>query len=282
MAKRFIDSDLLEKDFFSEINNDMRMLYIYAITKCNHAGILSFNKKVVKAYLGYEVKDDELLKFNTANKERFVKLKGNKWFIPDFIDFQYGELKNTNNAHKSVIKILNQNSIIVNDDGSLVHQRTLELDEPVEGLVRGSPAPLDKDKDKDQDKVKEKAKVKVKEKDLAPKTNLTRDFVAVYCENFKLRWGTNPVIGGKQSGIARRISQEMTLDRFKILIKAYFEMPDSWLQKTKHPLEGFERKLNEIVVWSERGDFTTMRQVRENDSFSTTAQLLAKIDRGEL
>ena len=33
---------------------------------------------------------------------------GNKWFIPKFIDFQYGQLNENVNAHKSVIKLLDK------------------------------------------------------------------------------------------------------------------------------------------------------------------------------
>ena len=71
--------------------------------------------------------------------KQYVPLKeGRKWFIRDFIDFQYGELNPENRAHNSVLSILQK-----------------------EGVYKGLISPIqgrkDKDKDKDKDKEKERA-----------------------------------------------------------------------------------------------------------------------------
>ena len=67
---------------------------------------------------------------------------GDKWFIPDFIDFQYGELNPNSNVHKSVIALLEKYNL--------------------QGYVKGSQGveTTPQDKDKDKDIVKVKAKVK--------------------------------------------------------------------------------------------------------------------------
>jgi hypothetical protein len=106
--------------------------------------------------------------------------------------------------------------------------------------------------------------------------------VRAYCDRFKLRWGENPQILGKDAGIAKRLAKDLGQDRFEFLLDAFFQMPDAWLVKVKHPLAAFETKLNEVVVFAESGQFHTQRQAREADSSATNAMLLAKIDRGEL
>lgn len=68
---------------------------------------------------------------------RVKVLDKNKWFVPDFITFQYGELNEKNRLHLSVINILSKYSISVNKG----------VISPLEGA---------KDKDKEKDKVKDK------------------------------------------------------------------------------------------------------------------------------
>lgn len=107
-------------------------------------------------------------------------------------------------------------------------------------------------------------------------------FIKTYCELFKQRWNVNPVIRSKQSGIAKRLSTEMSLERFTFLLKAFFAMPDAWNVKQKHPLEIFVTKLNEIVVYAELGEFQTQTKSRQNDESESVKDQLRRIDRGEL
>jgi hypothetical protein len=106
------------------------------------------------------------------------------------------------------------------------------------------------------------------------------DFVAAYCDRFKARWNEPAPIMGKDAGIAKRLAGSLSLERFKVLLDAYFSMPDAWLVKQKHPLNLFEAKLNEIVVFSGQGKFTTAKEVRQADDMATNMALLQKI-RGE-
>lgn len=108
------------------------------------------------------------------------------------------------------------------------------------------------------------------------------DFVAAYCTRFKERWGTNPPIQGKDAGIVGRLAKGMPLAKFEFLLDAFFQMPDSWIQKAKHPIGVFEMKLNEVVVFAESGEFTTQRQAQQADSSVANAMLIQKIQRGEI
>lgn len=102
-------------------------------------------------------------------------------------------------------------------------------------------------------------------------------FVAAYCSRFKARWGINPLIQGKDAGIAKRLAKTISLERFEFLLDAFFEMPDSWLVKNKHPLGFFETKLNEVTVFADSGKFTTQTQARQADNMATNELLLRKL-----
>jgi hypothetical protein len=68
-------------------------------------------------------------------KDRVQDLGSGKWFIPKFIDFQYGQLDASNRVHMSVLAILKKEG--ANKD----------LTSPLLGAMD-----MDKDKDKDKDK----------------------------------------------------------------------------------------------------------------------------------
>lgn len=104
----------------------------------------------------------------------------------------------------------------------------------------------------------------------------TRDFIAAYAGRFKTRYGSNPQITGRDSGIAKRLAKGMSSARFGELLDAFFSLPDSWLVKKKHPLAAFESSLNEIVVFAGSGDFTTRREAAQVDDGVALSAALAR------
>ena len=52
MAKRFIDTLIFDDEWFCELSKDSKLFFIYFITKCDHAGILRFNKSLCKFQTG--------------------------------------------------------------------------------------------------------------------------------------------------------------------------------------------------------------------------------------
>jgi hypothetical protein len=107
------------------------------------------------------------------------------------------------------------------------------------------------------------------------------DFIVAYCDRFKGRWGENPHITGKDAGIAKRLGKTLSLAKFSHYLDAFFEMPDAWLVKIKHPLSAFESKLNEIVVFANTGQFTTNKQSQQADESVSNALLMQKVREGK-
>jgi len=105
MAKRFTDTIKWKKRFFRELPNDYKLLWIYIIDDCDHAGIWEVDFATVKLKIGIDFDPKETLnKFDN----RVIEFNGgDKWFIPSFVRFQYGdELKMTVKAQWSAIQLI--------------------------------------------------------------------------------------------------------------------------------------------------------------------------------
>lgn len=145
MAKRFHDTDIWDEDWFIALPKDYRDFYLFIKDKCDHAGIYKpniakFNKLYdcninTKKAIELINKDGDL-----KNKERIIVLNNGRWFLPDFICFQYGNNLNLNNrVHASALKVLETNGV--------------KLDS-IRGLIEVKHRLKDKDKDKDKDNSK--------------------------------------------------------------------------------------------------------------------------------
>jgi len=138
MAKRYIDTQLYRHSWFRKLTPKMKCVWIYLMTNCDHAGIYDVDVELMSFMIGQKVTEDEIFE-HLGDQISILKNGSTKWLLTKFVKFQYGELKDTNNAHRSVIKQLDKYDIDL---------------EASQSLVRGSLAY--KDKDKDKDKVKDK------------------------------------------------------------------------------------------------------------------------------
>ena len=123
MAKRFTATEKWIDPWFCELGALDKLFWVYLLDNCDHAGIWQVNWPLVKFHI-----KDFVFKKEVFNG-RILELKEQKWFIPKFIVFQYGELNPENRAHLSVIHILKK-----------------------EGAYKGLKCPSEGDKDKDMDK----------------------------------------------------------------------------------------------------------------------------------
>lgn len=106
MAKRMTDTDKWKKRFVRELSPQHKLLWFYILDDCNHAGIWEVDIEVASIRIGNELIYDMLPK---AFLDKIVIFdNGDKWFIPDFIEFQYGELNPNSNVHKSVLALLDR------------------------------------------------------------------------------------------------------------------------------------------------------------------------------
>ena len=119
------------------------LLWLYILDDCNHAGIWEVDLEVASIRIGetlkFDIPAEDMLPQSFLDKIVIFD-NGDKWFIPEFIDFQYGELNPNSNVHKSVILLLQKYNL--------------------EGYMKGTQTLPYTVQDKDIVIVKEKAKAK--------------------------------------------------------------------------------------------------------------------------
>lgn len=148
MAKRFIDTDIFKKGFVKGLKAPHKLLWLYILNDCNHAGIWDVELDVAALRLGLS---DEITPsiVKKAFKGKIQEIDGGKkWFIPSFIEFQYKELNESNRAHKSVILQLKKFDLY-----DIEEKKPKPLKKP---LRRGLQGGKDMVMVKDMDKVKER------------------------------------------------------------------------------------------------------------------------------
>jgi hypothetical protein len=174
MAKRFTDSTKWNDDWFFNLSNEEKLAWIYILDTCDHAGIWKKNIKLLNFHTGSSFVEDDL---KIVFKDKFIEIN-DKWFIPNFIKFQYGKTFLTSNT-KAVISarelLIDIGFIQLDTKGNL----TLTKE-----LGKGYDRVKDKDKDKNKeidkiinkDKIKDKFEYKTKEQ----RDNMSKDELEQY------------------------------------------------------------------------------------------------------
>ena len=129
MAKRFVDTELWDKEWFMELSCKHKLLIKFIFDKCDASGVWSPNYVLVTAYIGEKVTILDLEYF----KNKITLLPGGKVFIPDFIKFQYGKLSKDCKPHIPIYKLLEKHNI---DIDSLSMSETIGKTHNVTDLQR--------------------------------------------------------------------------------------------------------------------------------------------------
>lgn len=136
-----IDTEMYKKGFVKNLEPKYKLLWTYLLLECDHCGLWNVELDVAEIRLGFSYDEAEVFEVFSG---KIIKLKNDKWFLPSFIEFQYGELNPSNRVHNSVINNLKNKGVRY----------------PLQGVLQGA---KDKDKDIDKDKGKDKDKEKEKE-----------------------------------------------------------------------------------------------------------------------
>jgi len=108
MAKRFIDTGLFDDEWFAELNPECKMFWIYYLTKCDHAGLLKYNKKLIEFQTGIKSLDTVIEQLGN----RLVRVNEQLFFCPKFIMYQYPGFPNCKfKAALSAINLLINNGL---------------------------------------------------------------------------------------------------------------------------------------------------------------------------
>jgi hypothetical protein len=139
--KKFTESNKWEDSWFRKLKPHEKILWVWLLDKCDHAGVIEPDMELATFHIGYQYSNDNLDVFS----DRLVKIDSNKCFIPKYIPFQYGSLSKECKAHNPVFASLEKHNI---DATNLQYK----------GYPKGIDTLQYKDKDKDKDNTKNKSK----------------------------------------------------------------------------------------------------------------------------
>lgn len=104
MPKRLTDTEKWKKPFIRSLPPEYKIFWLYIVDDCDHAGIWHIDMEVAEIRLGSKLSLDKARGLFNGKVVEFDS--GTKWFIPDFITFQYGVLTEKNKMYNSVISQL--------------------------------------------------------------------------------------------------------------------------------------------------------------------------------
>ncbi|MBS3945291.1 MAG: hypothetical protein KGZ42_07330 [Melioribacter sp.] len=127
MAKRFIDSNLFQKDWFLELEPKYQILYVYMFTHCDVAGVFDPNLKTLSKLFNTEYNEEETL-FNFKNQ--LVRVR-DKWLLTGFLKHQYG-LKISPKMIKPIEKALDKIGLTLENLDRVSIEYRYSIDTPKE------------------------------------------------------------------------------------------------------------------------------------------------------
>lgn len=244
MAKRFTDTNKLKKKWLRGLKAPYKLLWVYLLDSCDHAGIWEVDFEIANIYIGGGVSEENAKKILKDKIHIFDN--GEKWLIIDFIGFQYAGLNDKNPAHKNVIKQLFKYNLI---DEKL---ELINFKSPFEVPIQGT-----KEEEKEIEVVKEI------EKD---KKTIVFPFET---DNFKLFWNEWKEYKKKEFGFKYKSYQSeqaalINLNNLssnneevaiKIILKSiengwkgFFELKTSTNINPEDEMEAYKRKVAEDLV----------------------------------
>jgi hypothetical protein len=139
MPKRFTATEKWDRPWFRGLPAAYKALWAYVCDRCDMAGVWYVDEAAAQFQVDASVTVERALEL--FERQVVVFDGGKRWFIPEFIKFQYGcepeELTPDSKIHKGVL-------------------RTIASHPGLESLIKGFENPLQRVKDKDKDKEKEK------------------------------------------------------------------------------------------------------------------------------
>jgi len=184
MAKRFTDSNKWDDPFFTGLPNDLKLVWLYMLDKCDYAGIFKVNFDLMKYQCNCKRSPEEI--YNIF-RDRIIPVNGEKWFIKKFIKFQYPSgLESKKPVIIGVNRILEQYGLLdmvddIYNDCVIISNDNLII--------------KDKDMDKEKDKEKDKVKDVLHTLQYTYKTNITKsdlqELKKVYTDDQLLKAGDN-------------------------------------------------------------------------------------------
>lgn len=143
--KRFTETTKWRDTWFMDLPAKWKLAWLWLLDNCDNAGVCEANPRLMSFEIGEPLDGDEMLRMMAG---RVSKPKPGKWYIERFIEYQYGELRDSCQYHQRVKETLRKHGL----SGEL-----FPVDSPSQSPSHPpSQSPSPEDKDKETDKVSEK------------------------------------------------------------------------------------------------------------------------------
>lgn len=108
MSKRFTDTELWKKVWFMDLLPEEKLAWFYLKDHCDNVGVWDPNYRLAEFVIGQQINWEDFRGKCNGNIE---VLENGKWFLTDFVSFQYGELSDTCKPHQAYLKLLRKHGI---------------------------------------------------------------------------------------------------------------------------------------------------------------------------
>ena len=137
MAKRFIETAIWESPEFAYKPIKVKLLTLFIISRCDAVGVFEMAPFLISAYIGEDCSHEDIMSIPLNIEE----IEEGKYWLVNFCDFQYGELRESCKPHRKYIEML----------------RKLRFFERVsKGYRKGINTLQEKEKEKEKEKEEEK------------------------------------------------------------------------------------------------------------------------------
>ena len=163
------DSEKWKDQWFSNLNNDYKIVWFYLLDDCDNAGIWQCNIRTLNFNCNTSLTEADLL--YTFSK-RLTKISDDKFLINKFCEYQYGIdfITSKNKAVISAINKLKSNNLIEDNKG--IYTLTIPYQYPID-----TPKEQEQEQVKDKFKVKEQVKDKFKVKEQEQVKDKLEEFI---------------------------------------------------------------------------------------------------------
>jgi hypothetical protein len=108
MSKRFCATERWEKPWFRRLEPRLKCLWEYIVSRCDCAGVWEPDFELASFYIGEAVNEHDLDEFG----ERLESIGDGKFWVVDFVGFQYGHLSHECKPHRPVLERLDRYGLL--------------------------------------------------------------------------------------------------------------------------------------------------------------------------
>jgi len=166
MAQRFTDSNKWLDNWFSNLTNDYKIVWLYLLDTADNAGIFQINIRLLNFNCSTNITENDLLE---TFKSRITKFDTDKCIINKFCIFQYGP-DFLNSKNKAVISAIKKLIIagLLDVDTSGIYNPKIVFDNSIDTSSIPYQKTIDtpKEQEEDKDKIEDKIEDKIIEEDM--------------------------------------------------------------------------------------------------------------------